>query len=398
MTTDADTILRERLETTERVSRSTRPGGGSRLMLHVFPSFGAGGVPIRMTAIVNQLGARFQHAIVACDRDVTAFDRFDNGISVVAVEPPAHGAGLHSSVSAALRILRERRPAMLLTYNWGSIEWALAGRFIRRLPHIHFESGFGSEESNTQIPRRIVFRRVALASSNRVVVPSQSLMKIAREVWRLDARRLVYIPNGVDCDRFAALPDPSIVNGFAKASGELIVGTVVPLRPEKNLKRLIRAFAAIEPGFNVRLLLVGEGTERGALVQLARELGVADRTVFAGYVSKPEKLLGLIDVFALTSDTEQMPNAILQAMAAGRPIVATDVGDVRAITSPDNHRFITPIGDDHALQHAMSALLRDAPLRAALGRTNSLHVREYFPMSRMFQAYSDLFESALRGK
>jgi glycosyltransferase involved in cell wall biosynthesis len=239
---------------------------------------------------------------------------------------------------------------------------------------------------------------VALASSHRVVVPSQSLMKIAREVWRLDRRRLAYIPNGVDCDRYAAPPDPSIVDGFTKAPGELIVGTVAPLRPEKNLKRLIRIFAAVAPDFNARLLLVGEGKERGALVQLAREVGAADRIVFAGYISKPEKVLGLIDVFALTSDTEQMPNAVLQAMAAGRPIVATDVGDVRAITAPENHPFITTLGDDQALQRALSALLRDAPLRAALGRRNTTYVREHFPMNRMFQAYSDLFESALGGR
>ena len=92
------------------------------------------------------------------------------------------------------------------------------------------------------------------------------------------------------------------------------------MRPEKNLKRLIRTFAAVAPDFNARLLLVGEGKERGALVQLAGEVGVADRIVFAGYISKPEKVLGLIDVFALTSDTEQMPNAVLQAMAAARRI------------------------------------------------------------------------------
>jgi len=411
MIADDDTTVSERPEIAAKPIRQARDDGarggpaenpgppvrGAKLLLHVFPSFGAGGVPIRITGIANQLGARFRHAIVACDGDFTAFDRFEKGIVVVPVEPPARAAGLRSSLSAALRILRERRPDMLLTYNWGAIEWALAGRLLRRLPHIHFESGFGPEEANTQIRRRVIFRRVALGSSHRVVVPSQSLMKIAREIWRIDARRLAYIPNGVDCDRYAAPADPAIVAGFAKAPGELIVGTVAPLRPEKNLQRLIRTFAAVAPDFNARLLLVGEGRERGPLVQLAREVGMADRIVFAGYVPRPEKVLGLIDVFALTSDTEQMPNAVLQAMAAGRPIVATDVGDVRAITAPENHPFITPLGDEPALQRAMAGLLRDASLRTSLGRTNSIYVREHFPMNRMFQAYLDLFESALRG-
>jgi glycosyltransferase involved in cell wall biosynthesis len=103
-----------------------------------------------------------------------------------------------------------------------------------------------------------------------------------------------------------------------------------------------------------------------------------------------------MDVFALSSDTEQMPNAVLQAMAAGLPVASTDVGDVRAITAPENHPYVTPLGDDAALARAIASLLRDPSLRRSLGRTNAAHVRTHFPMARMFQAYSDLFESALR--
>jgi glycosyltransferase involved in cell wall biosynthesis len=377
-------------------THSHGPQAAAKLMLHVFPSFGAGGVPIRMTGILNRFGTRYRHAIIACDRDTTACDRFDSAVPVTVVEPPPRPAAPWGGLTSAVQAVRRLRPDLLLTYNWGAIEWALACRAVPRLPHIHFESGFGPEEAHGQIRRRVLFRRLALGSTYRVVVPSQSLVRIAREVWRIDEARLLYIANGVDCDRYAAAPDPTLVPGFDKKPGELVIGTVAPLRPEKNLRRLVRVFAGVSSETRVRLLLVGEGKEREALAALARELRVADRVHFAGYVAKPERVLGLFDVFALSSDTEQMPNAVLQAMAAGLPIASTDVGDVRAIVARENHPYVTPLGDDEALGRAFAALLRDAALRASLGRTNSAHVREHFPLARMFQAYSDLFDSALR--
>jgi glycosyltransferase involved in cell wall biosynthesis len=377
-------------------ARGSDSRAGTKLLLHVFPSFGAGGVPIRMTGILNRLGDRYRHAIIACDRDVTACDRFEAEVPVSVIDPPPRGAGPAGSVSSAVRLLRGLHPDLLLTYNWGAIEWALASRALPRLPHIHFESGFGAEEAHGQIRRRVLFRRLALGASHRVVVPSQSLVRIARDIWRIDAGRLDYIANGVDSEKYATAPDPSLVPGFAKAPGELVVGTVAPLRPEKNLLRLVRVFTSLPRDLDARLLLVGEGKERGALMTLARDLGVADRLHLAGYVAKPERVLGLMDVFALSSDTEQMPNAVLQAMAAGLPVASTDVGDVRAITAPENHPYVTPLGDDAALARAIASLLRDPSLRRSLGRTNAAHVRTHFPMARMFQAYSDLFESALR--
>jgi glycosyltransferase involved in cell wall biosynthesis len=83
-------------------------------------------------------------------------------------------------------------------------------------------------------------------------------------------------------------------------------------------------------------------------------------------------------------------------MAAGRPIAATDVGDVRVIVAPDNHRFVTTVGDDGAFQAAVEALLRDAAVRAAVGSANQAHVRQHYPMARFFGAYAELFEAALR--
>ncbi len=235
------------------------------------------------------------------------------------------------------------------------------------------------------------FRRLALARSKWVVVPSQTLVAIATKIWRIDPARLRHVANGVDCDRFGCAPETGFAPGFDKAPDELIVGTVSPLRPEKNIARLIRAFAGLRRGRDARLVIVGDGTERPGLESLARDLGIADRTVFTGYVDAPEKVLGWIDVFAISSDTEQMPNALIQAMANGRAVAGVDVGDVRHMVCAGNAALIAPAGDDDGLRDAIEILLADDALRAELGRANAAHVRKTYAQDRMFRVYAEMF-------
>ena len=114
-------------------------------------------------------------------------------------------AGTPANVLAAYKALRQLNPALLVTYNWGAIEWALAAAFTN-IPYIHVVDGFGPEEAERQLARRVWFRRLALARCSRVVVPSRTLYRLAKEVWRLPEERIVYIPNGVDPVRFARTP------------------------------------------------------------------------------------------------------------------------------------------------------------------------------------------------
>jgi glycosyltransferase involved in cell wall biosynthesis len=102
-------------------------------------------------------------------------------------------------------------------------------------------------------------------------------------------------------------------------------------------------------------------------------------------------VLGAFDVFALSSDTEQMPNALLEAMAAGRAVAAVDVGDVKTILCEKNRLFVTPRDDDAAFAASLSRLLGDPPKRIALGRANRERVMAAFSQSRMFAAYSHIF-------
>ncbi|MGB0630947.1 MAG: glycosyltransferase family 4 protein [Alphaproteobacteria bacterium] len=361
---------------------------GARHLVHVFPSFGAGGVPIRIAAVINHLGPRCRHTVVALNGNADAAERIAPDADVRIIYPEIDKKHPLRTFSAISRQLHALEPDVLLTFNWGATEWALVDRFRHGIRHIHFESGFGPEEARRQKRRRVLFRRLALGKTEKIVVPSENLISIVRNIWKLPPDRVQLIPNGVDCDRYGAPPDPGALPAFHPGE-DIVIGTVAPLRPEKNLQRMIAAFEAAEMP-NTRLLIVGDGSERPGLEDMAARSPVSDRIHFAGYIGAPEKVFGLMDVFAMSSDTEQMPNALLQAMAAGRPVVATDVGDIRPIVAEENRPFVVPLPDAGAYTDAMRTLMADADLRQRLGAANRTRVRETYSMEKMLQAYERL--------
>ena len=163
------------------------------------------------------------------------------------------------------------------------------------------------------------------------------------------------------------------------------------LRPEKNLARLLRAFHIATREQHARLVLIGNGPERPKLEQLAGELGIADRTHFAGHIADPTSLIKALDVFAMSSDTEQMPLSLLEAMAAGVPVAATDVGDIGAMLPEFGRAFVTAL-EDGALASALAALIRDPGLRQTLGAANRTKAEREFDQQTMFAAWADLLD------
>ena len=286
--------------------------------------------------------------------------------------------------------LRKIAADLLVTYNWGAIEWCLANRWFPILRHVHIEDGFGPEESHRQLRRRVWLRRIALSGhQTTVVLPSKQLERLAKERWRLTANSILYIPNGVDCRRFAKPPHPARLYGEA-----VVVGTVATLRPEKNLIRLINAFAAIISGNkpnSLRLVIVGDGPERPRLEAAAIASDQSANILFTGALSTPEQAYTAMDVFALSSDTEQMPLSLLEAMACELPVAALAVGDVRDMVAEANRPYIAAAGDEKGFRDNLRALITDSELRTILGQANRKVALERFDQKLMVDRYAQLF-------
>jgi glycosyltransferase involved in cell wall biosynthesis len=341
---------------------------------------------VRFTAVANRYGQRWRHAVVAMDGNLSARERFLPDLDVSYPQIDIRKRDTLGNLRRMHAALRSLRPDLLVTGNFGAIEWALANLFAG-VRHVHTEDGFGPEEAVRQLPRRVWLRRLALRRSN-IVVPSQTLYRIATELWRLPKHRLHYIPNGIDLERFGA-------QAGCRAAGDrpLVVGTVAALRSEKNLGRLLRAFALLPADPRIRLIIVGDGPQRQELQAQAQHLGIAHRTRFTGHCAEPQHAYATFDIFALSSDTEQMPLSVVEAMAAGLPIVATDVGDVRAMVADANHDFVVP-RDEASVSAALATLLADPVRRAAIGAANRERALHRYDQERMFAAYAALFDAS----
>jgi len=369
-----------------------RGSGPARHLLHVFPGFGVGGVELRITSIINHFGAKYRHTIVAMNDTFTSAERLDPDLGVTLLPFGVKGAGTIATFKAIRATLLRQRPDLLLSYNWGAVEWAAVNGLLGRVRHIHLESGFGPDEATRQFPRRVFIRRLALARIWRLVVPSHNLRTIAEEVWHIAPKKIVWIPNGVDIARFSRATAGTLPE-LERRPDELIIGTVAPLRREKNIPRLIKAFAALGDDPPCRLVIVGDGVERASLAATAAALGVADRVVFTGYLKTPETALATMDVYALSSDTEQMPNTLIQAMAAGLPVAATGVGDVGRIVAEANRPYIATPGDEPGFAAALARIAHDGDLRRSLGKANHDRVCDQYDQTRMFEAYAALYDA-----
>ncbi len=350
-------------------------------MLSVFPGFGVGGAQVRFATVANALGAACRHSIVSLNGDLACREKLAPALDVAFPRPDHRPGRMAASVLLAGRFLRHARPDLVVTSNWGAIEWA-AGARLAGLRHVHTEDGFGPEEQVAQLPRRVFSRRLILRRSQ-VVLPSRRLHAIATELWRLPAARLHYIPNGIELDRFSALAPAELPDGEGP-----VIGTVAALRPEKNIARLLRAFAALRASRPARLIIVGDGPERANLERLAAQHNVAQAVLFAGHSAQPERWLASMDVFALSSDTEQMPISLLEAMACGLPAVCTDVGDVRDMLAPENRRYVTA-PEDAAFAAALADIVGTG--HAAIGAANRAKARAQYGRDAMVAAYARVF-------
>ena len=352
--------------------------------VHVFATFGAGGAQIRAVQLMAHLGPRAHHVIVAMDGRTEAAQQLAPGLSLEFAPAPAKGSFL-ATVKAQRAFLRAQRPDLVLTYNWGAIETAAAARSLR-LPLVHHEDGFGPEEAVRRFRRRSWMRTFVLRGAE-VVVPSTVLQGIAAREWRLPSRRVHLLVNGVDLARFRprmAASDPG--SGPRQAT----LGTVGGLRGEKDHSNLLRALAQLPAAVTLRV--VGGGALAEPLRAEANALGVAARVDFAGPVHDTAPSYRTFDLFVLSSRTEQMPIAMLEAMATALPVVATDVGDVRAMLPAAAADCIVPKEDPVALAAAIARLLADPARARHLGEANRAIAEQRYPAASCLDRFLQLYE------
>ncbi len=368
-------------------------------ILHCHSTFTLGGKEARAVRLMNAFGDRAAHTVISSIPDaLSARDAIDPAISVDFpgdCAPPLHGKPSPGRYRDLARYMAGFD--LVLSYNWGAMDSVGARRLFPRgcPPLVHHEDGFNSDEIERLNWKRNGYRRLMLPAAAKLVVPSETLEAIARNVWKQPVGRVVRIPNGIAVDRYGETSADAFEIGLVRQPGDVVVGTIAGLRPVKNLPRLVRAVAAA--GANLRLVIVGEGSARAAIEAEAARLDIADRVHLPGFHPAPSRIIGLFDIFALSSDSEQFPISMLEAMAASRPVVATDVGDVRAMLPAANRTMIVAPADEAGFAAALEKLASNPNLRQRIGETNRQHAQANYDETVMIDRYTALY-SELAGQ
>ena len=196
--------------------------------------------------------------------------------------------------------------------------------------------------------------------------------------------------NGTATALYAKKPKPNAIPGLKRKPGEVVIGTLAGLREVKDLPMLVRAVGGMST--RVRLVIVGEGPERQAILDTAERMGMGDQLVMPGFLPRPHEYIGLFDMLALSSKSEQFPICVIEAMAAGLPIVSTPVGDVLRMVVPENRAYIEDRTQEVLLRDALEALAKSPKEgRSWLGEKNRAKAVAEYDEATMIARYAALY-------
>jgi glycosyltransferase involved in cell wall biosynthesis len=365
---------------------------------HVVLSLECGGLERMVLSLVRAGRARGQEVSAVClEQPGTLAAQVEAaGARVLCAEKRP---GLRPGTAGRLAAMFEDlRPDVIHTHQIGALLYAgnAAGRV--GVPVVHTEHGNHLKWLTSWIRRmkmRLLYRQ-ASRRATRFCCVSAEIAEAVKGAG-IDARKVVVVPNGIDTN---AVPPEAEVNELrhrlALPAGAPVIGTVGRLTEIKRQDLLIEAYARLKAKHSrAHLLLVGDGDWQSKLEAQAATLGVASSVHFAGYQPNPEVCFRLMDVFALTSRSEGMPVALLEAWAAGLPVAASRVGGVPELMDDGRNGLLFDFPDVSGLMVALDRLLGDKDLRDSLGRAGREDVRKGFAVAQTAAKYEAMYESAL---
>lgn len=366
-------------------------------VLHCHSTFSAGGKEVRSARLMNAFGDAMVHTIVSAEPEAMgARALIAPGIKVRFPQdfPALKGLPTPGRLAALAETLKPYD--LVCTYNWGAMDVAMAHTVFARAyglpPLVHHEDGFNEDEAGGLKPRRNLYRRAALRGAARVIVPSTGLERIALGPWAQPPEKVLRIANGIDTAAFAAPPQPGALR-VVKRKGERWIGTLAGLRAVKQLPLLVQAVAELPEDWH--LVICGEGPERDRIRAAAEAAEISHRVHLPGAVPDPAQVIGLFDIFALSSASEQFPLSVVEAMAAGLPVAAPDVGDIRQMVAEENRGFVAVPEDAQALAAMLAELAADPALRARIGAANRARAAAHYDAAQMVAQYRAAYGAAL---
>jgi len=377
-------------------------GDGRPLVMHVLYSFDVGGLENGVVNLINHMPPeRFRHAVVALAQCAPDFCKRVQRSDVQFIslhKPPGHGIKRYPRF---YRLCRQLRPAIVHTRNLAALEFAVPAALAGVPARVHGEHGWDTSDPGGTQRKYQLLRRAYSPFVHRYVALSGQIESYLTERVGIAASQVERICNGVDTLRFQPASARQAVAGSPfDAPDTVIIGTVGRLQTVKDQLNLVRAVAIArvqgEAGARLRLVIAGDGPQRAEVEAEIAATGIGDITWLAGARSDVPEVMRALDLFALPSQAEGISNTILEAMASGLPVVATDVGGNAELVIEGETGALVPAQNPHAMAQAFLRYTADAALRQSHGAAGRRRVERNFSIDNMVARYTRLYEQLLR--
>lgn len=372
------------------------------LVAHVVYRFAVGGLENGLVNLINHMPReRYRHAVV-CLSGFTDFRKrlHNDTVQVVGLDKRE---GKDLAVYGRLwKLLRGLKPQIVHTRNLATLDCVIPA-WLARVPHrIHGEHGWDVYDLHGQSRKYRLIRRACQPFVQRYVSVSRDLQRWLRDDVGLPGAKLSQIYNGVDAARFRPrdgareyFPRPGFV-----ASDSIVLGHVGRMEPVKDPLNLVRAFVLLpeeapQVRERLRLVMVGDGPLRAQALQILGGSGLAEQAWLPGTRDDVPELMRSFDLFALPSLNEGISNTVLEAMASGLPVVATNVGGNPELVREGETGLLVPPADPPSLARALATYVRSPEVRLRHGESARQHIVDRFALEVMVRQYLRLYDSVL---
>lgn len=300
------------------------------------------------------------------------------------------------------KIIRDNNIHIVNAHHFMSMVYAFYGCKIKNHTKLIY-----TEHSEWEIDKISWKWKVAgsylLNRADAAVGVNTAVSKQIKKKFKIGEAKNITIQNGVDLEKFSCYRSKA---AFKKklniAKDEKVIGIVANLKKIKNHVFVLRAFNELVHDLNkVKLLLVGQGFEgdtentEKVLREFVVENHISKNVLFLGYRSDIPELLSIMDIFCLTSYKEGLPISLIEAMAAGLPVVGTNVEGIRDVIIPNTNGFLVQIDDVKGLTNSLYTLIQNDPLRQKFGQQSRISARKSYSLAGCVKNYQDLFFSMM---